>query len=62
MKFISLSQKKNGLTVLVNLDKVTAILEKGTYSTVCFTEPNDFIDVEETIETIKKMGVTHNDR
>lgn len=54
MKFIGLSQKKNGLTVLVNLEKVTSIIEKGTYSTVCFDEPNDFIDVEETIKTIKE--------
>ena len=54
MSFIKLSQKKNGLTVLVNLDKVTAIIEKGTYSTVSFTEPDDFIDVEESIKTIKE--------
>jgi hypothetical protein len=54
MSFIKLSQKKNGLTVLVNLEKVTSIIEKNTYSTVCFDELNDFIDVEENIETIKE--------
>lgn len=54
MSFIKLSQKKNGLTVLVNLEKVTSIIEKNTYSTVCFDEPNDFVDVEENIETIKE--------
>ena len=62
MIFIELTQKDNGNKALVNLNQATMILDKTSYSTVCFQTENNFIDVKETIETMKeRVRAVQND-
>lgn len=53
MSFATFTQKDTDKKVLVNLNNITMILEKTQYSTICFEDVNNFVDVKETIEEIK---------
>lgn len=58
MSFATFTQKDTDKKVLVNLNNITMILGKTQYSTtqystICFEDVNNFVDVKETIEEIK---------